>query len=72
MKMETENPFGITKNRARIMSIITVGGHDVTRNLSETSDQTLMHIDVYADYLGTISQQTPSRAFRALLTVQNQ
>ena len=27
-----------------------------------------MHIDVYADYLGTISSQTPSRALSALLT----
>ena len=50
------------------MSIITVGGHEVTRNLSEPSDQSLMHIVVYADYLRTISPQTPSRALRALLT----
>ena len=50
------------------MSIITVGGHEVTRNLSEPSDQTIMHIDVYADYLSAISPQTTSRALRALLT----
>ena len=50
------------------MSIITVGGHEVTRNLSEPSDQTIMHIDVYADYLSTVSPQTTSRAVRALLT----
>ena len=50
------------------MSIITVGGHEVTRNLSEPSDQTIMHIDVYADYLSAISLQTTSRALRALLT----
>ena len=52
------------------MSIITVGGHEVTRNLSEPSepsDQTIMHIDVYADYLSGISPQTTSRALRALL-----
>ena len=67
MKMVTGKPFGITKIRARIMSIITVGGHEVTRNLSEPSDQILMHIDMYADYLSTISPQTPSRALRALL-----
>ena len=42
--------------------------HEVTRNLSEPSDQTVMHIDVYADYLSAISPQTPSRALRALLT----
>ena len=50
------------------MSIITMGGHLVTRNLSEPSDQTIMHIDVYADYLRTITPQTTSRALRALLT----
>ena len=48
------------------MSKITVGGHEVTRNLSEPSDQT--HINVYADDLRTISPQTHSRALRALLT----
>ena len=67
MKLMTGKPFGITKIGARIMSIITVGGHEITRSLSEPSDQTLMDIDVYADYLGTISPQTPSRALRALL-----
>ena len=36
------------------MSKITVRGHEVTRNLSEPSDQTIMHIDVYADYLSAI------------------
>ena len=66
--MVTGKPFGITKIGARIMSIITVGGHEVTRNLSETSDQTKMHIDVYADYLSCISPQTTSRALRPLLT----
>ena len=50
------------------MSIITVGGHEVTRNLSEPSDQTIMLIDVYADNLSAISPQTTSRALRALLT----
>ena len=68
VKMVTGKPFGITKIGARIMSIITVGGHEVTRNLSEPSDQTIMHIDVYADYLSCISPQTTSRALRALLT----
>ena len=68
LKMVTGKPFGITKIGTRIMSKITVGGHEVTRNLSEPSDQTIMHIDVYADYLSAISLQTPSRALRALLT----
>ena len=68
IKMVKGKPFGIKKIGARIMSIITVGGHEVTRNLSEPSDQTKMHIDVYADYLSAISPQTTSRALRALLT----
>ena len=68
LKMVMGKPFGITKIGARIMSIITVGGHEVTRNLSEPSDQTVMHIDVYAGYLSAISPQTTSRALRALLT----
>ena len=68
LKMVTGKPFGITKIGARSMSIITLGGHEVTRNLSESSDQTIMHIDVYADYLSANSPQTPSRALKALLT----
>ena len=68
LKMVTGNPFRITKIGARIMSIITVGGHEVTRNLSEPSDQTIMHIDVYAYYLSAISPLTTSRALRVLLT----
>ena len=68
LKMVTGNSFGITKIGARIMSIITVGGQEVTRNLKEPSDQTIMHFDVYADYLSALSPQTTSRAVRALLT----
>ena len=66
--MVTGKPFGITKIGARIMSKITVGAHEVKRNLKEPSDQTLMHIDLYADYLRTKRPQTPSRALRAFLT----
>ena len=68
LKMVKGKTFGITKTGARIILIITVGGHEVTRNLSEPSDQTIRHIDVYADYLSTVSPQTTSRAVRALLT----
>ena len=68
LKMVTGKPFDITKIGANIMSKITVGGHEVTRNLNEPSDQTIMHIDLYADYLSAISPQTTSRALRALLT----
>ena len=67
LQMVTGKPFGKTKIGARIMSMITVGGHEVTRNLSEPSDQTIMHIDLYADYLSTVSPQTIFRAVRALL-----
>ena len=68
LKMVTEKLFGITKVGAILMSIIKVVGHEVTRNLSEPSDQTIMHIDVYKDYLSAISPQTTSRAVKALLT----
>ena len=66
--MECGKRFEITKLGARIKSIITIGGHEVTKNLSKPSDQTLMYIDVYADYLRTISPEIPSREIRALLT----
>ena len=49
LKMETGKPIGITKIGSRILSIISVAGHKVMRNLSEPSDQTLMYIDVYSD-----------------------
>ena len=60
LKRETEKLLGIQK--------INVGGHEVKRNLSEPGDQTLMHIDLIAEYLRTISRQIPSKAFRGLLT----
>ena len=65
LKMVTGKPFGITKTGSRIMSILTVSGHEVTRNLSEPNNQTIMHIAVY---LSAMSPQTTSRALRALLT----
>ena len=68
LRMVTGKPFGITKIGPRIMSKITVGGHEVTRNLSEPSDQTIINIDVSADCLSAISPQTTSRDLRALLT----
>ena len=68
LKMVTGKPFGITKIGARIVSIITMCSHEVSRNLSQQSAQTIMHIDVYADYLSAISPQTPTRALGALPT----
>ena len=68
LKMETGKPFGITKIRARIILIITVGGHEVTRNLSEYFDQTLIQKYVFGDYLRSFSPQTPSKTIKALVT----
>ena len=51
------------------MSIISVAGHQVIRNLSEPSEFTLMHLDTYADYLRQVEPRTEPRAARALLTM---
>ena len=51
LKMVTEKPFGITKIGARIMSMITVGEHEVTRNLSELSDQSIMRMCTQITYV---------------------
>ena len=68
LKMETVKPFRITKIGPRIMPIIMVGGYEILRNLSEPSDHTLMHIDVYADYLSYVSPRILSKAIITLLT----
>ena len=67
LKMETGKPFGILKIRGE-MSIVTVAGQEVMRNLSETNDQIIVHIDVYANYFCSISPRTPLKAIRALRT----
>ena len=41
--------FGMTKKGTKIMSIISVAGHQVVKNLSEPSEITLVHLDIYAD-----------------------
>ena len=43
--------FGMTKDGTKIMSIVSVAGHQVDKNLSEPSEITLVHLDIYADYL---------------------
>ena len=43
--------FGMTKEATKIMSIISVAGHQVVKNLSEPSEITLVHLDIYAVYL---------------------
>ena len=49
------------------MSIISVAGHQVVKNLSEPSELTLVHLDIYADYLREKDPKMDSRAVRALL-----
>ena len=60
--------FGMTKEGTKIMSIISVAGHQVVINLSEPSEITLIHQDIYADYLRKEDPKPDSRAVRALLT----
>ena len=60
--------FGMTKEGTKKMSIISVAGHQVVKNLSEPSEVTLVHLDIYADYLREKDPKLDSRAVRALLT----
>ena len=62
--------FGMTKQGTKIMSIISVAGHQVVKNLSEPSEITLVHLDIYADYLREKDPKLDSRAVRALLTTR--
>ena len=66
-ELEISDNLKIKGNCNTLKSIITVGGHEVVRNVSEPSDQTLMQIDVYAEYLRNIIPQTLSRAIRSLM-----
>ena len=51
------------------MSVISVAGHQVVKTLSEPSEITLVHLDIYtADYLREKDPMLDSRAVRALLT----
>ena len=59
--------FDMTKEGTNIMSIISVAGHQVVKNLSEPSEITLVHLDIYADYLRVKDPKLDSRAVRALL-----
>ena len=62
--------FGLTKEGTKMMSIISVAGHQVVKNLSEPSEITLVHLDIYADYLREKDPKLDSRAVRALLTTE--
>ena len=59
--------FGMTKEGTMIMSIISVAGQQVVKNLNEPSEITLVHLEVYADYLREKDPKLDSRAVRALL-----
>ena len=50
------------------MSIISVAGHPVVKNLSEPSEITAVHLDIYANYMRQKDPKLVSRAVRALLT----
>ena len=50
---------------SRIQSIILVAGHQVISNLSEPSEFTIMHLDIYADYLRQAEPLNELRAARA-------
>ena len=53
--------FGMTKEGTKVMSIISVAGHQVVKNLSEPSEITLAHLDIYADYLREKDPKLDSR-----------
>ena len=59
--------FGMTKEGTKIMSIWSVGGHQGVKNLSEPSEITLVHLDIYADYL---MEKDPKLDSRALLATE--
>ena len=58
----------MTKEGTKIMSVISVAGHQVVKNLSELFEITLVHLDFHTDYLREKDPNLDSRAVRALLT----
>ena len=58
----------MTKEGKKILSFISIAGHQVAKNLSEPSEIKLVHLDIYADYLEENHPMLDSRAVRALLT----
>ena len=51
-----------------MQNTVSVAGHQVTSNLSEPSEFTLMHLDTYADYLRQVKPRTESSAVQAFIT----
>ena len=68
LKVISGKIFGMTKEGTKIMSIFSVAGHQVVKNLSEPYEITLVHLDIYADYLREKDPKLDSRVVRALLT----
>ena len=60
--------FDMTKEGTKIISIISIAEHQVVKNLSEPSENTLVHLDNYADKLRGKHPMLDSIAVRALLT----
>ena len=58
----------MTREGLKSMSIISIAGHQVAKNLSQLSEITLVHLDIYVDYLREKDPKFDSRALRALLT----
>ena len=48
----------MTREGTKIISIISVADHQVVKNLSEPSEITAVHLDIYADYLRQERPQT--------------
>ena len=60
--------FGMVPLGSKIQSVISVAGHQVIMNLSEPSEFTMMHLEIYSVDLRQAERRTESRAVRALLT----
>ena len=60
--------FGILPQGSKLQSIFSLAIYQVTKNLSESPQFSMMHLDFYADYPRQAEQRTESRAVRALLT----
>ena len=60
--------FGMAVERSKIESFISVAGHRVAKDLSESSEVTLVQLDNYADYSRKKNSKLDSRAVKALLT----
>ena len=68
LKVISGQTFGMVPQGIKIHPIISVAGHQIIRNLSEPSESTMMHLDIYADYLRQAGPRTEARAVPALLT----